>query len=348
MNGTPVSVFCAVVTGFVPGELVTIAPAGTLPGYYGTTDIYADDTGCIYLWLPNGTYTFTANGRPCTVTMQNGVGPTGVTVNGQDGSVGTGTGWAYDASTGILSLTGTGPLTLAGANVSGSVRVVVPQGVSSAITLSNLTLRAPGDYQCAFMLETNAVVSLYLAGTNTLASGYLRAGLEVTGGRTLAINHAPGDASGTLTAMAGYAGAGIGGCGMGDAGMATINGGFVTALAGEDFGAGIGGGANGGGGTVIINGGTVTAVSTRLGAGIGTGGYAADQGRDSGTVTINGGTVTAIGGELGHGLLAGVACCGVAADVPGKLVATAGFYQRLVNLLRTSVGGEGGEGTREC
>ncbi|MGI6098580.1 MAG: hypothetical protein ACOYD3_02355, partial [Kiritimatiellia bacterium] len=124
-------------------------------------------------------------------------------------------------------------------------------------------------------------------------------------------------------------------------GTVKITGGTLTATGGEEA-AGIGGGNNSAGGTLTVSGGTVTA-SGSGGAGIGGG-----KGGAGGTVAISGGTVTAIGGELGHGLLAGVACCGVAADVPGKLVATAGFYQRLVNLLRTSVGGEGGEGTREC
>jgi len=43
-------------------------------------DIYADGDGCIYLWLPNGTHTFQANGNARTVTIANGVGPTGVMV----------------------------------------------------------------------------------------------------------------------------------------------------------------------------------------------------------------------------------------------------------------------------
>jgi len=55
------------------------------------------------------------------------------------------------------------------------------------------------------------------------------------------------------------------------------------------------------------------------------------------------------GGRLrfGFGLLAGVDGGGVAADVPGELVAIVGLDQRLVNLLRTPVAGEGVERARE-
>ena len=316
-------VACAVVAGFEPGELVAITG---LPSTYGVNDIFADDAGCIYLWLPNGTYTFTANGRSCTVSIQNGIGPTGVTVNGEDVAFAPTVpgGWSFDPATHTLKLLNAGPFTLAGANVVGGVQVVIPEGVANAVTLSNLTLRATGDSQCAFALETNAVVAFVLAGSNTLASGYSRAGLEVTAGRTLTVTNAPGDEAGALTATGGYAGAGIGGGNKGDGGALTINGGVVTAFGGVNFASGIGGGANGGGGTVTINGGTVTAVSTRLGAGIGTGGYAANQGRASGTVTISGGTVTAIGGELGAGIGGGDNDPGGTVTISGGTVTATG------------------------
>ncbi len=322
MNGTD-PVACAVVAGFEPGEPVAIT-AG-LAGY-GVNDIFADDVGCIYLWLPNGTYTFTANGRSCTVSIQNGIGPTGVTVNGEDVAFAPTVpgGWSFDPATHTLKLLNAGPFTLAGVNVVGGVQVVIPEGVANAVTLSNLTLRATGDSQCAFALETNAVVAFVLAGSNTLASGYSRAGLEVTAGRTLTVTNAPGDDAGALTATGGYAGAGIGGGNKGDGGALTINGGVVTALGGVNFASGIGGGANGGGGTVTINGGTVTAVSTRLGAGIGTGGYAANQGRASGTVTISGGTVTAVGGELGAGIGGGDNDPGGTVTISGGTVTATG------------------------
>ena len=39
---------------------------------FGTNDIFADADGKIYLWLPNGTYSFTANGKSYTATVANG------------------------------------------------------------------------------------------------------------------------------------------------------------------------------------------------------------------------------------------------------------------------------------
>ncbi|MGI6087424.1 MAG: hypothetical protein ACOYCD_05680, partial [Kiritimatiellia bacterium] len=264
-NAAPV--FCAVVAGFAPGARVEFTGPGNLPAGFGTTDIFADEGGAIYLWLPNGVYTFTANGHDYTVTIQDGVGPTGVTVNGVEVALGPpnyAAGWTYDATTGILSLTNAGPFTLSGANALGRVQVVVTNDVASTVTLSNLTLRAVGDQQCAFALETNAVVSLHLAGTNTLISGSGRPGIEVAAGRTLSIAPAPGNATGALTATGGDVGAGIGG--------------------------GYAGGGEGAGGTVNISGGTVVATGGYGGAGIG-GGYASDGGE----VNISGGTVFAQG-----------------------------------------------------
>ena len=36
---------------------------------YGTRDLYADANGDVYLWLPDGDYSFTVNGRGCTATV---------------------------------------------------------------------------------------------------------------------------------------------------------------------------------------------------------------------------------------------------------------------------------------
>ncbi len=85
-----------------------------------------------------------------------------------------------------------------------------------------------------------------------------------------------------------------------------MNGGNVTALAGE-FAAGVGGGQYGYGGTVIVNGGTLYAKAKAVnndlyvgGAGIGGG-----EDRHGGDMTINGGTVTAIGATGGAAAIAG-------------------------------------------
>ncbi|MGI6496101.1 MAG: hypothetical protein ACOX5G_08440 [Kiritimatiellia bacterium] len=101
--------------------------------------------------------------------------PTGVTINGtplDDASSSSGPGWAYDPATCILRLSGPGPFTLSGENTEGAVRVVVPQGATTTITLSNLTLSADygSDDICTFALETNACVSLFLKGENAFRS----------------------------------------------------------------------------------------------------------------------------------------------------------------------------------
>ena len=324
-NGTD-TVGCAVVTGFEPDEAVAID--GLSP--YGINDIVADETGALYLWLPNGTYTFTANGRECTVKIQDGAGNTGVFVNGKEVAFGPddpAEGWSYDASTSTLKLSGTGPFSLSGSSLNSSVSVVVPESVSNQITLSNLTLRAAGSNQCAFALDTLAVVSLFLEGTNKLTSGSGRAGLEVTTGRTITIDHAPDDATGSLTATSGYNAAGIGGASGADAGTININSGIVTALGGGNFASGIGGGASAGAGTINISGGTVTATAGDFAAGIGTGGCAAEAEHDAGTVTISGGKVTATGGELGAGIGGGDSDPGCTVNITGgEVIATGGDY----------------------
>jgi hypothetical protein len=112
-----------------------------------------------------------------------------VTINGielyESGS--SGEGWTYVLPT--LTLTNAGPFTISGTNMMGQVCVVVAAGVTSEVTLSNLTLKATDDGQCPFALESGANVSLFLAGTNTFASGRNRAGLEVADGRSPSPTH---------------------------------------------------------------------------------------------------------------------------------------------------------------
>ncbi|MGI5868833.1 MAG: hypothetical protein ACOX9C_05245 [Kiritimatiellia bacterium] len=298
-NGT-VRVGYATVSGFEPCEMVEFTNRGNLPNDYGTTDIYADDDGSIYLWLPDDNYHFTANGRHCTTRIKDGAGPTGVTVNGEEAAYGPANpdtaGWSFDAANRTVTLSGAGPFTLSGANVIGGVGIAVASGVTNTVALSNLTLKATGANQCAFALGTGANVSLVLAGVNTLASGEDRAGIEVAEGQTLAITHAPGDATGSLTATGGECGAGIGG-GDTHGGTVTIHGGTITAF-GSWGGAGIGGGRTGNGGTIEITGGSVFAQGGENGAGIG----GATSYGDGGTVTISGGTVFAQGGENSAGI----------------------------------------------
>jgi hypothetical protein len=348
-------VFCATLTGFKSHAPIEITG---LPAYYGTTDIFADNGGAIHLWLPDGHYDFTANARRFVVTIQNGAvhihGLTGVTVNGEEiafGSADPAAGWRYNATTCTLSLTNAGPFTISGTNTAGKVRVVVQEGVASAVTLSNLVLRASEEHQCVFALETNAVVSLYLAGESDLTSADYCAGVEVPAGAVLSITNAPDDSAGKLLAYGGGYAAGIGsgftgaagtvivnggmvgagggqygpgiGCGWGGtAGAVTINGGEVTAV-GQQGAAGIGGGYKRSCGTVTITGGIVQSVSLGHGAGIGN----AFEASAGGTVEISGGTVTATGGDYAAGIGGGNNGGGCAVEISGGTVtATGGYY----------------------
>mgnify|MGYP003758513583 FL=1 len=227
--------------------------------------------------------------------------PLGVTVNNimlDDNGPFSGTGWAYDPDTCILTLDGAGPVTLSGKDTEGRVRIVVATNVTAEVTLSNLTINMPWwvGSASAFALETNACVSLVLAGENVLQSSDNRAALEVPAGASLSITNAPDDTAGALFVYGGYQAAAIGGSYGGVCGAVILNGGTVTAEGGYKS-AGIGGAYNGSAGTVTINGGEVIATGGSGGAGIGGG-----ENRDGGTVTISGGTVFAEGGDYGAGI----------------------------------------------
>ena len=193
--------------------------------------------------------------------------------------------------------------TLTGADYDHQKAVItVPSDVTASVTLSDVTINAGSkDYFCAFAVEANGTANITLSGKNTLTSGGVRAGLEVSENAKVTI-----DGTGGLTANGGYNGAGIGGGYGGSGGTIEISSGTVTATGGLG-GAGIGGGSSGGsGGTIKISGGTVTATGDPDGAGIG-GGSGSSSGGSGGTIEISGGTVTAtsvhgagIGGGYGY------------------------------------------------
>ncbi|MBR1589039.1 MAG: hypothetical protein IJ658_12020 [Kiritimatiellae bacterium] len=62
-------VWCVTMSGLAPNAPVTFAG---LPAGYGTNGIVADEDGHVYLWLPNGDYAFSANGRAYGVAVQDG------------------------------------------------------------------------------------------------------------------------------------------------------------------------------------------------------------------------------------------------------------------------------------
>ena len=361
-NGTE-RVSCAAVAGFVPNYKVRITDIAG----YGVNDIFADEDGGVYLWLPDGRHDFTAEWDPYTVEIQDGIALTGVTANGREVAFGPENpetdGWAFDAETHTLTLLGAEPVTLSGTSEDGGVRVFVPSNVTSKVTLSNLTIRAQWWKSSAFELQTKAVVTIFLAGTNTLGSSYYRAGVEVPVNARLSITNAPGNYAATLTALGGTYGAGIGSAHRKNAGFMNFYGGTVTAMGYGDA-AGVGGGgtdnraeSNGGrggvvtiyGGTLVamgsgssagigsgyrraveivnIHGGTVTAIGGNSGgSGIGSGGGDANNyAYDGGTINIDGGRVTATGGQYGAGIGGGYKGAGCYTTISGGTVAATGM-----------------------
>ena len=139
------------------------------------------------------------------------------------------------------------------------------------------------------------------------------------------------EGTGRLWVKGGPSGAGIGGGWCNRGGTVTINGGNVTAIAGDipppekwDYygGAGIGGGYHGTGGIVTINGGTVTATGRWGGAGIG-GGW----GAPGGMLTVNGGAVKAQGGEGLERIVCGAAIGhGAGSTDDGTIVLSGGIF----------------------
>ena len=143
-NGT-VQVSCVAVNGLTPGA--TVAFDG-LPDDYGTDGIYADADGKTYLWLPNGTYFFTATDddglvRECKAvvadadTVAEDFERTGFTVNGSDIAYLSGDGWSYDGS--VLSLSGSGRYELCGTNTTAAIEKVIVAG-DVTMTPSRLSL----------------------------------------------------------------------------------------------------------------------------------------------------------------------------------------------------------------
>jgi len=229
--------------------------------------------------------------------------PIGVTVNSvhlnDDASI-TDPNWTYNSQTGVLTFHGSGNFMVSGTNTAGKARIVIPNGVTNTVRIWNLNLQTSGDGQCIFALETNASVSLILKGTNTLASGKDRAGIEVPTDASLSITRSSADPVDMLIATGGDNGAGIGGGKNGDGGTVIINSSMVTATGGSN-GAGIGGGDNGDGGALTINGGTVTATGGNNSAGVGGG-----NGGNGGNTSLSGGTLFAQGKSGGADIGRGV------------------------------------------
>ena len=226
-----------------------------LPTGYDVSEIYADTSGKIYLWLPDGTYDFTADGAEYLVRVDGAYAtaepytPRGVTVDGTDVGRLSGPGWAYDVTAKQLSLSA--DCVLSGSNAVGAVSVLVT--ADCAVTLSNLYLRPSGPSTPYFpvLLGDGTAATLHLVGSNTLWGGYARAGIGVPTNTSLTVT-----GGGILNASGGYAAAGIGGWNTTGCGTVAIEGGILI-LGRGNAAACIGGGGRSDGGDIAISGGTL-------------------------------------------------------------------------------------------
>ena len=167
--------------------------------------------------------------------------------------------------------------------LAGSYKISIAAGAT--VTLKDMTIGGTdnSDYQWAgITCEGNATI--ILEGTNSVeGSSYYYPGIHVPKGSTLTIR-----GTGSLTSIGQGGGSGIGGIGVSDGnrsycGNITIEGGIITARAGE-YAAGIGGGKNCNCRDITITGGTVTAYGGTKSAGIGS-----SMGSDCGNIRITDG-----------------------------------------------------------
>ena len=124
--------------GYAPNAPVEIeGPADYYEGApYGTSNIFADGNGRVYLWLPEGIFNIKINGIRYvmdvdlfgTYTLERA--PIGVEVDGTDVKELSGTGWTYDFDTRAATLSGTHAVS--GTNTCGEVKICA----SGAATIS--------------------------------------------------------------------------------------------------------------------------------------------------------------------------------------------------------------------
>lgn len=214
----------------------------------------------------------------------------------------------YIINNGSIVLSTPGSYTIRGTGEETINTITIMGAGEYEVTLSGVNIDC-SDYkeEAAVALQDEAHVHLILDGTNTLASGENRAGIEVPEDCSLEMS---GDGSLVVTGGAGQydAAAGIGGGAKMSNGPITISGGNITANGGErsyNGAAGIGGGCNADGRDITISGGNVTANGSEesYNGASGIGGGTQGDGLD---IIIQGGTVTAAGSRDSHLGAAGI------------------------------------------
>ena len=286
---------------FKPGAAITLA--GLEPH---ATSAKVETDGNAYIFLPDGEYAFTVDGRPWTVSVARAPAVahrvTGVLVGGEEAGTLLGDGWTYDFTNGVLTLDGEDTdFVLSGTNTEGHVRVSALAAAS--VTLSNLSLVTCSNSP-TIALNPGTTLRLLLEGANTISSTNWvwrnsAPAIFVPAGATLRIN-ATNSPCGSLVTRGGHGCAAIGGKYMGQTNTGTIiiEGGEINATGGF-HGAAIGGGWYGDGGTISIYGGLVTATSgdypnisndnsSAIGGGFGQAGTAPAYTQSGGTVVAYG------------------------------------------------------------
>ena len=297
---------------------------------YGLKDMFTNPDGDLVIWIPAGEFLV-------VVTMEDGdhcfhirVDPNGQ-VSGLDflrvndefvlaGTVKSGTGWACDGTNVMLS----GNALVQGSATNGAMRLFIPSGGSSNVTLSSLTMLSTAD-SWSPVVVSNAAVSLAIQGTNALeAAGQYSAGIQVCSNAALTLC-----GEGVLFAQGGRNAAGIGSAGgFPTPGTIRILSGEIHAVGGYKA-AGIGGGVSSTlrADNIFIEGGHVTAQGGENAAGIGSGYVQQRFSIPAGAVRISGGTVLAARGTSGGVNFSDLVMSGNASPVTGRddpLVITGG------------------------
>jgi len=306
------------------------------PYSYGTNDMFVDEFGCIYLFLPK-------DAEVTAVTTDMAAYHAETTDNKTDesnekavifkrsseaGSTGFADGDEIQSPAGTESFALAAEASDYSSLPSTTNRIVVDGSTASGtfnITLDGVSIDASPENQCAMELKNGAQVNLLLEGSNKLYSGYNFAGLQVPSGSSVTIK---GREGGSLEAKAigsnTYV-AGIGGNASMDAGEIIIESGKITAIG--YYGAGIGGGGTttgcgGKSGNITIKGGIVIAESA-YGAAIGSGGSKEDIPGEVEEIRITGGTVMASTAASGRPIGTG-AGSGQEALTGGSLIISGG------------------------
>ena len=212
-----------------------------------------------------------------------------------------------------------------------TVTINAEENATANVTLDGVNIDTRGTHKAAVEIQGEGDVVIELDGSNTVQSGWERAGVEKNTRDPWGTN--PGSGNGNLTitdenethgslkATGGSTGAGIGGGHERSGSNITITGNAEVTAQGGDYAAGIGGGDDNDGRNITISGNAeVIAIGGGLGAGIGGG---SDCG-DGSYITIEGNAkVTAKGGDYAAGIGGGESCDGSNITITGSAEVTA-------------------------